>query len=288
MSGPAPRERVVFWYGCNVVRHGDIIHGSIELLRAIGLDVAPVGGPGYCCGTTKDANLRAAEGMAKRTVGRFNELGAAIGTDQVVTWCPSCHRHMGQFMGGYTEPQFEVSHFTQRVHAQRERLRERLVKPVERKVVLHRHLGFREVDVNPLVEDLLRLVPGLELVTSDVAAPGHMCSALAGVPAAMRDVTRAACELVAATGAQDLVTVFHSCQRMLCGLEASEPFRVVNYVTLLAESMGMELADEYKQWKNAGSAEAVLEKMGPQRVERLGEPFVREHLLPELLKAPSR
>jgi Fe-S oxidoreductase len=288
MTVTTPRERVVFWYGCNVVRHGDIIHSSIEVLRAIGLDVAPVGGPGYCCGTTKDANLRAADGMARRTVDKFNDLGATIGSDKVVTWCPSCHRHMGQFMGGYTEPQFEVSHFTQRVHAQRELLRTRLVKPIERRVVLHKHFGFREVDVNPLVEDLLRLIPGLELVTSEVSVPGHMCSALASVPAAMKDVTRGACDLVAATGADDLVTVFHSCQRMLCGLEASEPFRVVNYVTLLGESMGLELTDEYKDWKTAGSAEAVLAKMGPARVEQLGESFVREHLMPELLKAPAK
>ncbi len=71
-------EKVVFWYGCNVVRHGDIIHGSIEILRAIGLEVAPVGGPSYCCGTSKDANLRAADGMAKRTVGKFNDSRSGL------------------------------------------------------------------------------------------------------------------------------------------------------------------------------------------------------------------
>ena len=183
-------EKVVFWYGCNVVRHGDIIHSSIEILRAIGLEVAPVGGASYCCGTTKEANLRAAAGMAKRTVAKFNELGAAVGTDKVVTWCPSCYRHMGQFMNGYTEPQFSVSHFTQIVHARREQLRERLVHPIERRVVLHKHIGFREVDVNPLVEDLLRLIPGIEVVASDVAVPGHMCSALVAVPQAIKDVNR--------------------------------------------------------------------------------------------------
>ena len=175
-------EKVVFWYGCNVVRHGDIIHGSIEILRALGHEVAPVGGPGYCCGTSKDANLRAADGMARRTVGKFNELtsrlagdvppaaaaaagqGATAGAAKVVTWCPSCHRHMNQFMGDYTDPQFPMAHFAQIVHAGRERLRERLVHPVKRRVVLHRHFGFREVDVNPLVEDLLRHQATLEPV----------------------------------------------------------------------------------------------------------------------------
>jgi Fe-S oxidoreductase len=297
-------DRVVFWYGCNVVRHGDIIHGSIEILRAIGLEVAPVGGPGYCCGTSKDANLRAADGMARRTVGKFNDLtlrlvedrpadpaatgSPAVAPASVVTWCPSCHRHMNQFMEGYTDPQFPMSHFTQVVHAARERLRERLVHPVNRRVVLHRHFGFREVDVNPLVEDLLRLVPGLELVDSDVAVPGHMCSALASVPAALKDVTRGVCDLARETRADTVVTVFHSCQRMLCALEASEPFAVVNYVSLLCEAMGLPLQDEYKAWKLAGSEAAVLECIGAERVAQLGETFVREQLVPELLRPPQK
>jgi Fe-S oxidoreductase len=306
-------EKIVFWYGCNVVRHGDIIHNSIEILRAVGLEVAPVGGPGYCCGTTKDANLRAAEGMARRTVGRFNDLAQHLAADalvppsdapalphadpgvpaasaaaRVVTWCPSCHRHMNQFMGAYTEPQFPMSHFTQVVHARRERLRERLVHRVERRVVLHRHFGFREVDVNPLVEDLLRLVPGLELVDTDVSVPGHMCSALAAVPAAMQAVTRGVCALARETQADTVATVFHSCQRMLCGLEADEAFRVVNYVSLLGESMGLSTVDEYKDWKLAGSAQAVLERIGAERVAQVGEAFVREQLLPELLKPPAK
>ena len=52
-------DRVTFWYGCNVVRHGDIIRAAIALLEAVGIEVTPAGGAGYCCGTAKDANLRA-------------------------------------------------------------------------------------------------------------------------------------------------------------------------------------------------------------------------------------
>ena len=108
-------DRVTFWYGCNVVRHGDIVHGAIALLEAVGYEVLPAGGAGYCCGTMKDANLRAAEGMGQRTVEKFNEHG----TGAVVSWCPSCYRHMEAFMGEYTEPQFTLTHFAQRLHARR-------------------------------------------------------------------------------------------------------------------------------------------------------------------------
>lgn len=281
-------ERAVFWYGCNVLRHGDIIQAAIAVLRAIGLEVAPAGGPGYCCGTTKDGNLRAAEGMARRTVGKFNTLSEAIGDGRLITWCPSCHRHMDQFMGGYTDPRFAMSHFTQVVHAQRDRLRERLSRPVERRVVLHRHSGFREVDVNPLVEDLLDLIPGLERVPGGPAEPGHMCSALAGLPPVVKDVTRGVRDLARGASATDVVTVFHSCQRMLCGLEQEEPFRVVNYVSLLAESMGLDLSDDYKRWKAAASEDEAVAALGADNVSRVGERFAREQIVPELLRRPPR
>ncbi len=281
-------NKVTFWYGCNVVRHGDIIHSAIALLEAVGIEVTPAGGAGYCCGTAKDANLRAAEGMGKRTVEKFN----AHGTGQVVSWCPSCYRHMNAFMGEYTDAQFELSSFAQILHARRDVLAAKLTHRTsngnKRKVMLHKHFGFHEIDVNPLVEDLLRIIPGVELVSTEVSSPGHMCSALARVPASLKDATRAVCDAAAVTGADTVATVFHSCQRLLCALEGSEPFKVVNYVNLLTEAMGLKSQDDYKEWKLAGSEEAVIAKVGEERIAAMGEKLFRESILPELLRPPSK
>lgn len=277
-------ERVTFWYGCNVVRHSDIVHGSIALLQAVGIEAVPAGGAGYCCGTTKDANLRAAGGMATRTVEKFNQHG----TGAVVTWCPSCHRHMNGFMGEYTEPQFSLSHITQLLHRHRDRLATKLVRPVRRRAMLHAHFGFREVDVNPLVRDLLCLVPGLTVIDAPFSAPGHMCSALSRVPNSLKDVTRQTCEAAAAAGADTVVTVFHSCQRLLCGLEATEPFAVMNWAPILAESLGIELRDEYKEWKKACSEAELVAAIGTERIDAVGERLFRDSLLPELLRRPQK
>jgi Fe-S oxidoreductase len=276
-------DQVVFWYGCNVLRHGDIIHSAIEVMRAAGIEPTPVGGPGYCCGSPKDANLRAAEGMAVRTVEKFN----AMPQERLVTWCPSCHRHMGSFMTQYNEANFSTAHITQVLHARRGELAARVTKPVERRVVLHQHSGFREVDVNGLVHDLLSVVPGIEIVPTAHASPGYMCSTLVPVPEAMKENTRRVCEAARESRADDVVTIFHSCQRLLCGLEVTESFRVVNYITVLAQALGHETVDEFKQWKNAGSAEAVEAMIGPERIERIGrERF--EQILPDILRKPVR
>ena len=279
------RERVVFWYGCNAIRHGDIIHSAIALLRAVGIDSDPAGGPAYCCGTSKDGNLAAAAGMAARTVEKFN----ASGRDKVVTWCPSCHRHMGTFMGGVNTANFEVSHITEMLHARRHLLAPLLAHPLERRVVLHAHTGFHEVDAYPLVVDLLRLIPGLELVVSEYAAPGHMCSALAPIPAALKDVVRESVDLCATHESATLVTVFHSCQRLLCGLATTDNIKVVNYVNLLSEAMGIAPPpDEYAQWKNAGSATAITASIGPERIGKIGAEFFTKQVLPELMKLPEK
>ena len=278
-------ERVVFWYGCNAIRHGDIIHSAIALLNAVGVESDVAGGPAYCCGTIKDGNLQAAAGMAARTVEKFN----ATGRDKIVTWCPSCHRHMGTFMTGIATANFEVSHITEMLHARRHLLAPLLTQRIERKVVLHAHTGFHEVDAYPLVADLLRLIPGLEIVVTDYAAPGHMCSALAPVPAALKDVGRRSVDLTSQHGTDTLVTVFHSCQRLLCGLATTDGIRVVNYVNLLSEAMGVAPApDEYSQWKNAGSDAAVMALVGAGRIAKIGEEFFAKQVMPELRKLPAK
>ncbi|KPK06114.1 MAG: hypothetical protein AMJ64_09960 [Betaproteobacteria bacterium SG8_39] len=274
---------LTFWYGCNVVRHADIIHAAIALLEAVGVEVRPAGGPAYCCGTTKDANLRAAEGMATRTVEKFNALG-----NDVVTWCPSCHRHMGDFVEHYTQPRFEVSHITEVLYRHRDRLAAKLVHPVARTVMLHRHLGFREVEVNRLVAELLRLVPGLTVLESTVEVPAHMCSELARLPAVLSDVMARSVAEARAAGAEDLVTVFHSCQRLWCGLSAEAPLGVVNYASLLARSMGVAQPDEYAQWKLAASDAEAVAMIGAQRIDRVGADVFRAEVLPEIRRRPPR
>ena len=62
-------ERITFWFGCNMLRHAEMIRLSVMLLERVGYDVSAAGGPAYCCGTAHDHQPHRASNMAARTVG---------------------------------------------------------------------------------------------------------------------------------------------------------------------------------------------------------------------------
>jgi hypothetical protein len=275
-------QAVTFWYGCNVLRHGDIIRGCLDILRLLGFEPRPAGGPDYCCGNVKEANQQAADGMARRTVARFNALGRA----RLVVWCPSCHAHMSDFMSQAYAAGFSLSYFVDVLHEHRGALAPLLRQPVPLRVLLHRHAGFNDyANVNQKVPELLRLIPGLEVIEDGYRAPGYMCASLAAVPAAMGDMVRHTLRLARDHRAAALVTVFHQCHRELCGLEAHAAMPVYNYVQLLARSLGLDYPDEYKEWKKAGADAGAL--IGAARLERVGIKFFERAVLPELMKRPA-
>ena len=274
-------ERAVFWFGCNLVRHGEVVRTSARLLEAVGITAETAGGPAHCCGATQEANARITEGMGRRTVEAFNATGAP----RVITWCPSCHMNMEDLMAPVTPAAFDTAHISQVLHARRDRLRPLLARPVPARVLLHRHLGFQpRVPVNDLVADILRLVPGLTLVEHPLAVPGHMCSSLGGVPGALAAAQLATLEAMAETGADTLATIFHSCHRESVTLERGRPgLRVANWIHLLAESAGWPAEDGYKALRNAPDPRAALGEAG---LAAVGEAAFERLIEPELRKAP--
>ncbi|MBI4192637.1 MAG: hypothetical protein HY525_19145 [Betaproteobacteria bacterium] len=271
--------RITFWYGCNVLRHGDIIHICVDILGRLGFDVRLAGGPDYCCGNGKDANLTAADGMANRTVTKFNNFQR----DQVVAWCPSCHTHMTDFMGQAYKTGFSLDHLVNVLYEHRDALSAFLKHSVPMRVLLHKHMGFNgKVEVNAKVPVLLRLIPGIEVIEDGYAAPGYQCLMLATVLPAMEDMVARTLRLADRHHADAVVTVFHQCHRALCGLEGEVGTKVFNYVHLLAQSMGLNYPDEYKEWKKSGPRARTL--IGEPRIAKVGVQFFERAVLPELVK----
>ena len=99
------------------------------------------------------------------------------------------------------------------------------------------------------------------------AALGRHCSSryinALGRPAWQEHVARVA-EAAAAAGVDVLATVYHSCQREICDLEGRSPFAVINYVTLLAEAMGLPAEEDwFKRQRLAGDPAATFAAIQP-------------------------
>ncbi len=277
VTSPSP-PRVTFWFGCNMLRHAEMIRLSKLLLEKAGYDVEAAGGPAYCCGTAHDHQPHAASTMAGRTVERFNAAAKNEGRDKVVTWCPSCHLHMSDIMSPGNRTHFDVAHITEILADAGHRLAPLMTTPLKRRVLLHRHLGMASTHapVNDKVASMLAQIPGLELVEGPTV-PGHMCSSLAAVPGALKKAATETWLAAAAARCDTVATIFHSCHREFVALEGREGIRVRNWVHLVAEAMGVDAGDAYKSWRNGGTPDlAAIQKADPALYQKLIEPELRK------------
>ena len=277
MALETPAQKVTFWFGCNMLRHAEMIRLSMLLLEKAGYDVEAAGGPGYCCGTAHDHQPKAASTMASRTVGRFNERAATEGRDKVVTWCPSCHMHMHDIMAPGNPVQFDVAHVTELLADAGEGLARHFTTPVNHRVLLHRHHGFQtHVAVNEQVRSLLQRIPGLELVEGPQEA-GHMCSSLAAVPGALSPALERLWGAAEAQRCDTIATIFHSCHREMAALDGRNGVSVRNWVHLVAAAMGLATADAYLGWRKGAAPDVdAIERAGAANYEKLIVPELRK------------
>jgi Fe-S oxidoreductase len=194
----------------------------------------------------------------------------------VVTWCPSCHIHMSDIMSPGNAAAFEIAHITELLAERADRLAPMLNTAVNRRVLLHRHLGFAtHVPVNDRVADLLSRISGLQLVQGPAVA-GHMCSALASVPGGLAKALGETWDGAVAERCDTLCTIFHSCHREVAALEGRGGIRVRNWVHLVAEAMGLEASDAYLGWRNGGAPDiAAIERADESRYKSLVESEIR-------------
>jgi hypothetical protein len=66
-----------------------------------------------------------------------------------------------------------------------------------------------------------------------------------------------------AGGADTLATIYHGCQRLLCGFEAGAPLAIEHYLSVFARGLGIEFKDTYKRWMLSGDPEAILAEATP-------------------------
>ena len=127
---------------------------------------------------------------------------------------------------------------------------------VEMTVALHKHPGI--AGVMEAAEELLGAVPGIRIVKLDVPAVGLQSVNLATLPKFKAELQLRELEAARKAGVDALVAVYHSDHRELCAHERDWPFKIMNILEVVGESMGFRQDDHYKNLKIKQDVDAII------------------------------
>jgi len=265
-SAAAPAEPgvlpdFVFYTGCNVLKTPHIALLALDLMDAIGITYQVMGGPSHCCGIVqmRTGDIETSGRFAQSTMDKL----ARSKSGQVISWCPSCHVQFTEITLPTVEKTrgarpFEMTPFMLFLRSHLDRLRPLLRARVAMRVALHRHPGV--AGVVEAAEDILRAVPGVELVDLEQPAVGLMSNYFRALPAYRRELQQNELDAAERAGVDALVAVYHADHRELCAHERDYPFRIMNVLEIVGESMGLHHADAFKRLKKLQDLDAIADE----------------------------
>jgi len=255
---PGERPDFVFYTGCNVLKTPHIALSALDIMDALGVTYRVMGGPTHCCGVIQ---LRAGDTEVSGRVATSSLDKLAEGKTGVISWCASCHVQFTETTIPAIEKvrgsrPFEMTPFLLFLKTRFEDLRPMLKNRVPMRIALHKHPGVKGV-----VEagtELLRMVPGIEIVDLRQPAVGLMSNALNALPEYKRGLQRSELEAAEAAGVDALVAIYHVDHRELCAHERDWPFRILNILDIVGTSMDLHHADHFKRLKIMQDADAIV------------------------------
>lgn len=249
----------VFYTGCNVLKTPHIALLALDIMDALGIGYQVMGGPSHCCGIVhmRPGDVEMSGRMATSSLDKM----AQSKSGQVISWCPSCYVQFTETTLPAVERQrgrrpFEMTPFLRFLAQRLDQLKAHLRERVAMRVALHRHPGVSGV-MEAAIE-ILSVIPGITFVDLKQPALGLQGVYLNVLPEFKRELTLRELEAARNAGIDALVTVYHSEHRELCAHERDWPFRIVNLLELVGESMGLKQHDRYKELKLMQDADQIV------------------------------
>ena len=260
VAAPGAVPDFVFYTGCNVLKTPHIALLALDIMDALGISYSVMGGPSHCCGVLQS---RTGDTEMSGRMGASSIDKMSNSKQGVLSWCPSCYVQFSETTLPTLEKQrgsrpFEMTPFLRYLRGRLDDLRPHLQQRVALRVALHRHSGV--AGIVEAVVDMLQAVPGIEVV--DLAQPsvGLQNASMAALPDYNRELQRAELDAAGRAGIDALVTIYHSDHRELCAHERDQPFRIVNVLEVLGESMGLQRHDRYKALKITQDADLIVQE----------------------------
>jgi Fe-S oxidoreductase len=198
--------------------------------------------------------------------------------ETVIFWCPTCLCRYDTTLSQARKPSFKVMSFPQFVAQHMDKLS--FKNKIQKTATLHEACisAFTGLDLTG-AREILQKLPGVNLVEMPRHGKNTVCCGSGAedyFPNSFKTIRDDRLAEAAQTHSDIFVDVCHHCHNVFCGKEPEYEFDVMNYVSLVAEALGIEREDKfkkYKQWKDLDriltDAEAYVE----------ASPFSREKMI---------
>ena len=250
--------RYVFFPGCNVYLQPEKVLGALDVMDLIGEDYAFVPGLDYCCG-----NVHLESGAVEKGQDASQEFIAKIRSynpETVVFWCPTCQCRFDATLSKVSELPFKMISFPQFLTQHIDKLPFKM--PIDKTVTLHEACKTTYMGLDPTsIREVLRSIPGIDLVEMSRHGENTACcgsSAMDFFPESMAVVRGQRLQEAAETKADALIDICQTCHNIFAKEEPNYPYEITNYISLIAESLGIAREDKFKKYKQWGDAGKIL------------------------------
>ena len=295
---PGKKIDVLLNFGCNARQTPHLMREAVAVFETLGVDFAAVAGQQFCCGKPYSNNglKDAARGVVEASVKRM----ASYQPERAIQWCSACEMQFHDVVLPEVGIEFQSDGLAAFLIEKIDTLGDAMPwkKDVPIKAVVHGHLGEHIVRDGhpPLAMDLLRRVPGVEVIGFAKTQALNLCDnagpriAKIGTDeyhAAQRELEGYLDE----ANADTIVTLYHGCTREL-GKFANDRIRVRHYISVVAEALGVSMPDRFSEYWRLGDVDRVLERSRPNWEswgidETEARRLVHRYFIPSYIDAPD-
>ena len=250
---------IVFYTGCNVIKTPHIALLVLEVLDALGVSYEVMGGTASCCGIQqfKRGDAKTAGRVSYNTIDRLSRPGAS----RVISWCPSCQIQIAEvalpaYRDSFGTVPFDMNPIAEFFAERLDDLRRLFVHPVNKRVALQERSALP--NVMAAIKQVLRAIPGLEVVELDVPILSTQASHLSVLPAFKAELREREFRAAADAGVTTFASIFHACHRELIAYQPQVSFELINFMELIGASMGIETPDLYKRLRLIGDIDTIV------------------------------
>jgi Fe-S oxidoreductase len=253
---PEPAE-VVFFTGCAPLGIPHVLLETIDIMDRMGIEFVTLAGGDLCCGmaATLWGDLKAAQHLGQELVSAI----AAFHPKKAVFFCSGCYIMCLGTLPRFVAVPFQPYELTQFMLENVDRIP--FKKAVGGRVAVHDSCHSARLGAVDAPRRLLQAVPGIELVEMAHHGPDALCcggytnSVCPDISESMR---RAPMNEAEAAGADVLATICAGCHQSFAPLEADYPFQVRSFISLLAESVGIQREDRFKKYMRLASVPGIV------------------------------